>query len=106
MLQQGYIESDNLIESYFQLKLQHREISAFIMPSHRIVLSQRQLKRILARRGLRRRLNTSNINAALQAVETELIGSGRIVGYRGLWQRLPKDYNLVIGKETSSMCSE
>ena len=26
--------------------------------------------------------------------------SGRIVGYRGMWQRLRQDHNLVIGKET------
>ena len=49
---------------------------------------------------------TNDINAALQAVETELIGSGRIVGYRGMWQRLPTDHKLVIGKETSSMTLE
>ena len=49
---------------------------------------------------------TNDINAALQAVETELIVRGRIVGYRGMWQRLPTDHKLVIGKETSSMTLE
>ena len=42
-----------------------------------IVLSLRQ--RILAHRGLRRRHNPSDIDAVLQAVETELSGSDRIV---------------------------
>ena len=48
-----------------------------------IVLSLRQ--RILAHRGLRRRHNPSDIDAVLQAVETELSGSDRIVGYLGMW---------------------
>ena len=63
-----------------------------------IVLSLCQLKRILARRGIRRRNNTSDVDTVLKAVETELNGSGRIIGYRGMWQRLQQDRNLVIGK--------
>ena len=63
-----------------------------------IVLSLRQ--RILAHRWLRRRHNPSDIDAVLQAVETELSGSDRIVGYLGIWQRLLQGHNLVIGKET------
>ena len=70
------------------------------MLSHGIVLSLRQLKRILARRQLRRRNNTSDMDAVLQAIDTELNGSGSTVGYRALWQRLLCDHNLVIGKET------
>ena len=63
-----------------------------------IVLSLRQ--RILAHRGLRRRHYPSDIDAVLQAVETELSGSDRIVGYHGMWQRLLQGHTLVIGKET------
>lgn len=100
VLQQSSIERDVLIERYFQLGLQHQEILAFLMLSHGIVLSLRQLKRILARRQLRRRNNTSDMDAVLQAIDTELNGSGSTVGYRALWQRLLCDHNLVIGKET------
>ena len=100
VLQQSCVERDDLIERYFQLGLQYWEILAFLLLSHGIVLSLRQLKRILARRGLRRRNNTSDVDTVLKAVETELNGSGRIVGYRGMWQRLQQDHNLVIGKET------
>ena len=98
VLQQSCVERDDLIERYFQLGLQYWEILAFLLLSHGIVLSLRQLKRILARRGLRRRNNTSDVDTVLKAVETELNGSGRIVGYRGMWQRLQQDHNLVIGK--------
>ena len=100
VLQQGYIERDNLIKSYFHLGLQYQEILAFSILSHGIVRSLHQLQRILACRGLRRGHTTSDIDDVLQAVETDLSGSGRIVGYRGMWQRLRQDHNLVIGKET------
>ena len=91
---------DHLIERYFRLGLQQWEILAFLMLQHGIQLSLRQLKRILSRRGLRRRNNTSDMEDALKAIETELNGSGSIVGYRGMWQRLIHEYNLVIDKET------
>ena len=70
------------------------------MLQHGIQLSLRQLKRILSRRGLRRRNNTSDMEDVLKAIATELNGSGSIVGYRGMWQRLINEYNLVIDKET------
>ena len=50
VLQQSCVERDDLIERYFQLGLQHWEILAFLLLSDRIVLSLRQLKRILARK--------------------------------------------------------
>lgn len=46
VLQPGYVERDDLIESYFQLGLQYREVLAFLMLSHGTVLNLRQLKRI------------------------------------------------------------
>ena len=87
---------DDLIERYFRLGLQQWEILAFLMLQHGIQLSLRQLKRILSRRGLRRRNNTSDMEDVFKAIETELNGSGSIAGYRGMWQRLIHEYNLVI----------
>ena len=98
--QRSSFERDDLIERYFRLGLQHWEILAFLMLQHGIQLSLRQLKRILSRRGLRRRNNTSDMEDVLKAIETELNGSASIVGYRGMWQRLINEYNLVIDKET------
>ena len=37
VLQPGYVERHDLIECYFKLELQHREILAFLMLSHGIV---------------------------------------------------------------------
>ena len=87
-LQYNSFERVDLMARYFQLGLQHGEILAFLMLTHGIHLSLRQLKRILSRKGLRGRNNTSHME--------ELNGSASIVGYRGMWQRLVNDHNLVI----------
>ena len=60
----------------------------------------RQLKRILPRRGLKRRHNSSEVRTVLTAIEQELRGSGSDVGYRCVWQRLVTDHGLVVCKET------
>ena len=73
---------------------------AFLMLQHGIQLSLSQLKRILLRRGLRRRNNTSDMEDILRAIETDLNGSASIVGYHGMWQKHINDHNLVIDKET------
>lgn len=48
----------------------HLKVLAFFWLSHGIALSLRQLKRILARRELRRRSNTSNKDGVLAAIST------------------------------------
>jgi len=98
--QQNNLQRDNLIEQYFHLGLQHWEILAFLLLQHGIRLGIRQLKRILSRRGLTRRNNTSDVQDILHAIETELKGSGGIIGYRAMHQRLVNHHNLVIDKET------
>ena len=60
----------------------------------------RQLKRIQARRGLKRRQASSDLIAVLTAIEQELQGSGSNVGYRSMWQRLVTDYGLTVCKDT------
>ena len=59
-----------------------------------------KVKRILARRGLKRRQASSDLIAVLTAVEQELQGSGSNVGYRSMWQRLVTDYGLAVCKDT------
>ncbi|XP_068712010.1 uncharacterized protein [Montipora foliosa] len=70
------------------------------MLHHGIGLSIRQLKRVLSRRGLRRRNNTSDADDILNAIETELRGSGSIGGYRAMQQRLVNIHGVVVDKET------
>ena len=91
---------DELIEQYFKLGYNHAEILLCILLLHDRELSLRQLKRILARRGLKRRHNSSEVRTVLTAIEQELRGSVSDVGYRSVWQRLVTDHGLVVCKET------
>ena len=72
----GIVERTNLIKHYFSLGLQYSEILAFLLSFHGIQLSLRQLRRILRREGLRRRKGQSDIEQVINAIETELEGSG------------------------------
>ena len=64
-----------------------------------IEISLRQLKQVLRRQGLRRRKDLSDIREILNAIETELEGSGNSTGYRQMHQRLRIDYDLVVQQE-------
>ena len=68
------ISSDELIERYLHLDLQHSEILLFLIMNHGIVLSLRQLKRILARRALTRRLNLTDLGTVLKIPDTLVSG--------------------------------
>ena len=81
-------DRNSLITDYFNLGLSYHEIAAFLASFHDVILSVRQVKRILRRLGLRRRLNQSNVGDVLHAVMHELNGSGSIVGYRAMHQRI------------------
>ena len=70
VLQQSWVERDDLFERYFQLGLEHWEILAFLLLSDGMVLSLCQQKRFLACRGLRRRNNTNDVDAE-PAVKSE-----------------------------------
>ena len=52
--EQTKLNRDQLIKSYFNLCFTQNEIAMFLPVSHGIVISSRQLKRILRRRDLRR----------------------------------------------------
>ena len=86
---QGNSDRNYLIECYFNLLLVHG-----------IRLSVRQLKRVLFSKGLCRRINHSDIKEVIAAVERELDGSGSLIGYRQMHQRLLVDYGLVVSRET------
>jgi hypothetical protein len=90
----------SLVEAYFHLGLGYPEIVAFLGLWHGIRLSLRHLKRILRRRGLRRRCAHSDGNDIVSAIESELKGSGSSIGYRLMHQRLIIDYALNVDRET------
>ena len=73
---------------------------AFLQNCHGIQLRVRQLKRILKTKGLRRRGHASALPDVLNAVQQELAGSGSLVGYRQMHQRLTIDHGLIIDRES------
>ena len=91
---------DGLIERYFKLGYNHAEILSCLFLLHDRRRSLRQPKRILARRGLKRRQASSDLVAVLNAIEHELKGIGSEARYRSMWQRLVTDHGLAVYKDT------
>ena len=98
--QQGYTDRDQLIERYFSLGFTQCEICSFLVLAHGIRISVRQLKRILQRRGLRRKGHRTDLGLVINAIKQELEGSGSCIGYRAMWQRLRNDHGMVVSRET------
>lgn len=90
---------DEMIKDYFNLGLTVPEIALFLVSVHGIGISLRQLKRILRRFGCTRRRRRSNLNDVVEAVEEELRGSGSLLGYRAIHQRLINQQALVTTRE-------
>ena len=89
-----------MIEDYFGLGFSYSEVLSFLQVYHGIRLSLRHLKRILKKRGLRRRNIQSNVETVIDAVEHELQWSGSTIGYRQMHQRMLSDHGVVIDRET------
>lgn len=100
VLQNTQADRNVVIEQYFQLGLDYSEILISLLLFHGITLSLRQLKRILARKGLRRRKNQSSPYEIVEAVEQEIRKTGSLLGYRQMHQRLRLDYGIVTSKES------
>lgn len=98
--EQTNLDRDQLIESYFNLGFTQNEIVAFLAVSHGIMISSRQLKRILRRRGLRRRGNHVDLGLVIGTIEHEMEGSGSCIGYRAMWQRLRTEHGMTVSRET------
>ena len=103
VLQSGDIDRDVYIERYFNLGMDYAEILMLLVAAHGIQLSLRQLKRILLRKGLRRRKNHSDPEVIVAAVEQELKKSGSLLGYRQMHQKLRLDHGLVVSRETFAL---
>ena len=91
---------DEIIEKYFFLGLSNAEILGFIVNVHGIRLSLRQLKRILSKRKCKRRNDQDNLEDVVCAITNELKGSGSVIGYRSMHQRLTNEYGLVVTRNT------
>ncbi|XP_032219840.1 uncharacterized protein LOC116603023 [Nematostella vectensis] len=89
---------DGFIKEYFHMGFSCKEISSCLLFDHGIQLSERQIKRILAKQSLGRR-RFSDFDDIIKTIEDELKGSGSIVGYRTMWQKLIVDHHLSVSKE-------
>lgn len=98
-LQDQCADRNDIIQQYFQLGLDYSEILISLFLFHGIQLSLRQLKRILAGKGLRRRKYQNNPSEIVAAIEQELRKTGGLLGYRQMHQRLRLDYGIVTSKE-------
>ena len=90
---------DEVIQTYFNLGFKAQEIVLFLVSVYGIRISLRHLKRILRRLGCSRRRFQSNLDEIVEAVEKELKGSGSLLGYRAMHQRLLNQYGLFTTRE-------
>lgn len=90
------VSRNDAIENYFTLGFTASEILGFLLNVHGIRLSLRQLRRILKNRGCTRREQSTDMSIIVRAVEEELRGSGSIIGYRSMHQRLTTDHQLIV----------
>ena len=90
------VSRNDAIEKYFTLGFTASEILSFLLNVHGIRLSLRQLRRILKNQGCIRREQSTDMSIIVRAVEHELRGSGSIIGYRSMHQRLTTDHQLIV----------
>ena len=83
-------DRDNLIRSYFNQGYSYKNIADMLLHVHAISVSVSHLKRLLKRMGLRRRVACTRhqLERVVIAIQQELQGSGRFLGYKSLWRRL------------------
>lgn len=72
----------HLIEKYFNLGLQNKEILVFLRSLHNIHISERTIKRRLDRLNLRRRKNWTDLEDVIKYLQHILSSSGQMHGYR------------------------
>ncbi|CAC5388189.1 unnamed protein product [Mytilus coruscus] len=75
-------QRNNLIEMYYTLRLTFDEIKYILAKKHKVVISTRQLKRIVASLGLYRRRSRNNLFDVATFISKELKVSGQQHGYR------------------------
>lgn len=91
--------SDTNIFSYKNLS--HKEIRDILLKNHDIVTSVTTVKRRLSSLNLKiKYYKESSLVDIVTAVIEELYSSGYNLGYRSLWAKLKKDYNLTVKRET------
>lgn len=90
------VGKSSLIVEYFKQGFKYSEILGFLLLRHGILLSMRQLKRILQRLNLKRRgMNLyTPLGSVVGVVDREILNSGQSIGYRMMWRRLKVNHNM------------
>ena len=92
------LSQDEIIDCYFNLEFTAQEIVFFLANVQCMYISLRHLKKILRRLGCRRRRFQSDPDEVVDVVQQELKGSGKLLGYRAMYQRLLNYHRLVTTK--------
>ena len=88
------VPRDELIEGYFKQSFTNREIQMALLTVHGKIISISHLKRILRRRGLRRRPRRNAqvpLEETVRGILRIIENSGQCLGYRTVWKRLLSD---------------
>lgn len=91
-------ETNKLVNRYFSLGLQQKEILQFLRLLHGINISHRTLKRILSKFNLYRRKDYSSLEDVTKFIEDKLNTSGQLHGYRWMHLRCLQN-NLVVTQQ-------
>ncbi|XP_041864343.1 uncharacterized protein LOC121654328 [Melanotaenia boesemani] len=87
---------DELIHKYFAEGHTSEIILDLLATKHNISMSLSTLKRRLRDADLTKRTNYTPIATVREAISEELQGSGRLLGYRAMWQILKQKYSLTV----------
>lgn len=96
----GIITRLELIEIYFHCGFTYTEIVLLLFVVNNIRISLRQLKRVLKRYNLRRRLAYTPDEIVMECISNEIENSGQCIGYRSMWKRLINDHKLKVPRDT------
>uniref|UniRef100_A0A1A8MDN9 Integrase core domain-containing protein n=2 Tax=Nothobranchius pienaari TaxID=704102 RepID=A0A1A8MDN9_9TELE len=92
-------EVEGLIHKYFTEGHTLEVITDFLAIRHNISLSLSSLKRRLRDADLTRRINYTPIATVRSAIVEELQGSGKLLGYRAMWQILKQKYSFTVRRK-------
>lgn len=88
-----------LIDQYFHCGFTYSEIVLLLFVVNGIKIQLRQLKRVLKKNNLKRRIAFTSDDVVAAYIWEEAEGSGQCVGYRSMWQRLVNDLRLRVPRD-------
>ncbi len=81
------MDVEDLVKSYFRLGFSNKEILCLLAHQHAVIISKRTLQRLCRKLNLFRRKNQTDIEEIASFVQSEMVTSGRLQGYRWLHLR-------------------